>query len=186
MVLEKLTAIKYKNQFSKYKNAFLKFCEFLNLELSGENQHKLDKMMDTKTKKRRQLKRTRLKDIKHKIRVMQDKKLKSSYETMGIQRPDATIITGQIKNNVSLRICGRFVDPEPSRIMLGNNMATTLPKIRGRFILKDNDYTEFQAFRITEEVMGKLHKIPVKKKIESKTTNEKTNSMNFNFDDIEL
>ena len=82
MVLEKLTAIKYKNQFSKYKNAFLKFCEFLNLELSGENQHKLDKMMDAKIKKRRKLRRTKLKDIKHKIRVMQDKKLKSSYETM--------------------------------------------------------------------------------------------------------
>ena len=82
MVLEKLTAMKYKNQFSKYKNAFLKFSEFLNLELSGENQHKLDKMMDAKIKKRRKLKGTKLKDIQHKIRVMQDKKLKSSYETM--------------------------------------------------------------------------------------------------------
>ena len=72
---------------------------------------------------------------------------------MGIQRPDSTIITGQIKNNVSLRICGRFVDKEPSRIMLGNDRATKLPKIRGRFIFKDDEYREFQAFRITEEQM---------------------------------
>lgn len=72
---------------------------------------------------------------------------------MGIQRPDSTIITGQIKNNVAFRVCGRFVDPEPSRIMLGNDMATSIPNIKGRFILKDDDFTEFQAFRFTDEII---------------------------------
>ena len=77
---------------------------------------------------------------------------------MGIQRPDSTIINGQIKNNVTYRICGRFVDREPSRIMLANDMATSLPNIKGRFIVKDSSLTEFQAYYFTRESMplGKL------------------------------
>lgn len=65
---------------------------------------------------------------------------------MGIQRPDSTIISGQIKNNVSYRICGRFVDKEPSRIMLGSEEASTLSNIKGRFIIKDDNFYEVQSF----------------------------------------
>ena len=65
---------------------------------------------------------------------------------MGIQRPDSTIVSGQIKNNVSFRVCGRFVDPEPSRIMLGNERASKLPNIKGRFIVKGDNLQEVQAF----------------------------------------
>jgi len=65
---------------------------------------------------------------------------------MGIQRPDSTIISGQIKNNVSYRVCGRFVDKEPSRIMLGSDTANALPNIKGRFIIKDDDLHEVQSF----------------------------------------
>jgi S-DNA-T family DNA segregation ATPase FtsK/SpoIIIE len=65
---------------------------------------------------------------------------------MEIQRPDSTIVTGQIKNNVSFRICGRFVDKEPSRIMLCCDRASTLKNIKGRFIIKDNDLEEIQCF----------------------------------------
>lgn len=70
---------------------------------------------------------------------------------MGIQRPDSTIISGQIKNNVSYRVCGRFVDKEPSRIMLGTDIANTLPNIRGRFIIKDDDLYEVQSFFFYKE-----------------------------------
>lgn len=65
---------------------------------------------------------------------------------MGIQRPDSTIINGQIKNNVSYRVCGRFVDKEPSRIMLSNDMASKLANIKGRFIVKSNSLQEIQSF----------------------------------------
>lgn len=65
---------------------------------------------------------------------------------MGIQRPDSTIVNGQIKNNVSYRLCGRFIDKEPSRIMLNNDMASTLPNIKGRFIARDDELTEVQCF----------------------------------------
>lgn len=73
---------------------------------------------------------------------------------MGLQRPDSTIINGQIKNNVSLRICGRFVDPEPSRIMLNSDIATTLPSVKGRFIYKDTKTLEFQSLLVTSENMA--------------------------------
>lgn len=65
---------------------------------------------------------------------------------MGIQRPDSGVINGQIKNNVSYRLCGRFVDKEPSRIMLNSDIASGLPNIKGRFIARDNELTEIQCF----------------------------------------
>ena len=111
---------------------------------------------------------------------------------MGIQRPDAMIINGQIKNNVSLRICGRFVDPEPSRIMLGNDSANKLPKIRGRFIWKDDEQIEFQAFRITSDLMGHLYLLEKKtpsvihKKENPTEQKSETAETVFNFDDIEI
>jgi len=70
---------------------------------------------------------------------------------MGIQRPDSTIVNGQIKNNVSFRVCGHFVDKEPSRIMLGNDMASTLDNIKGRFIVKDGYLTEVQTFYYSDK-----------------------------------
>ena len=113
---------------------------------------------------------------------------------MGIQRPDATIVNGQIKNNVSLRICGRFVDPEPSRIMLGNDSANKLLKISGRFICKDDKKIEFQAFRITSELMKSLYLLekkpinndPHKNEEITKQKNETANVAIFDFDDIEV
>ena len=71
---------------------------------------------------------------------------------MGIQRPDSTIVSGQIKNNVSFRVCGRFVDPEPSRIMLSCDRASKLPNIKGRFIVKDDDLFEVQSFYFPNNV----------------------------------
>ena len=65
---------------------------------------------------------------------------------MGIQRPDSTIVSGQIKNNVSYRVCGRFVDKEPNRIMLSCDAASALPNVKGRFIIKDDNLYEVQSF----------------------------------------
>ena len=84
---------------------------------------------------------------------------------MGLQRVDSKIISGQIKNNVPYRICGRFVDKEPSRIMLGSDMASKLSNIKGRFIVKDDDLEEIQAFYFS----GTLSSYPKKiKKVEPK------------------
>ena len=119
---------------------------------------------------------------------------------MGLQRPDSTIINGQIKNNVSTRICGHFVDPEPSRIMLGNDKACELSNTRGRFIFKGGYYSEFQAFYITDNVMpsiqNKIYQFNenskneevIEQQIQSSIEEVSTNSseITFNFDDIEV
>lgn len=120
---------------------------------------------------------------------------------MGLQRVDSTIVTGQIKNNVSMRVCGHFVDPEPSRIMLGNDIATKIPDIKGRFILRGNQFREFQAFYITPESIPHIRDVysyRANDKEQSETKLEETYTtlsndykaqdeksvIDFNFDDI--
>lgn len=65
---------------------------------------------------------------------------------LGIQRPDSSIIDGQIKSNIPFRVCGHYADSPSSIIVLGNNKATALPNIPGRFIA---DNQEIQAYYFT-------------------------------------
>jgi len=59
---------------------------------------------------------------------------------LGIIRPDADVIAGQIKNNLLWRACGYFADPAASRIVLDSDKATTLPPdVKGRFIVGDQE-----------------------------------------------
>ena len=69
---------------------------------------------------------------------------------LATQRPDANILSGQIKNNVNCRICGR-ADTVLSQIILDNTSAAEqIPKdARGRFLL--HDATVFQAYWFDEE-----------------------------------
>ena len=68
---------------------------------------------------------------------------------LATQRPDATIIPGQIKNNIDFRVCGR-ADNVLSQIILDSTAAADqIPKdARGRFITRDG--TVFQAFLFDE------------------------------------
>lgn len=71
---------------------------------------------------------------------------------LGVQRPDAKIITGQIKNNVPVRICGRFADGAASEIVLNNRMATNLPEIKGRFLFQAGSETiQFQGYYFDDD-----------------------------------
>lgn len=72
---------------------------------------------------------------------------------LGVQRPDSSIIDGQIKSNIPLRVCGRFVDPQPSIIVLGDNRAVQLPSIPGRFVA---DNQEIQAYYFRAEQVNNL------------------------------
>lgn len=69
---------------------------------------------------------------------------------LATQRPDANVISGQIKNNLDLRICGR-ADNVLSQIILDNTSAADqIPKdARGRFITGDG--TVFQAYWVEDE-----------------------------------
>ena len=63
---------------------------------------------------------------------------------MATQRPDANILSGQIKNNISYRVCGR-ADDNLSMIVLDSTDATKINKETvGRFINQDGE--EFQGF----------------------------------------
>ena len=88
--------LKYKNQFSKYKNAFLKFCTFQNIFLSQEIQNQLQEMKQAKQKKYRQLKPVTVNELKNKIRGIKDKKLRLSYNIM-INSGLRVFEVGQIK-----------------------------------------------------------------------------------------
>lgn len=69
---------------------------------------------------------------------------------LATQRPDATIIPGQIRSNMDCRICGK-ADSILSQIVLENSDAADLiPKdSAGRFLLHDG--TLFQAYLFDEE-----------------------------------
>lgn len=75
---------------------------------------------------------------------------------IGIQRPDAKVLTGQIKNNVPVRISGRFADKPASEIVLSNSEATKLPEVKGRFLFKVGaDTYQFQAYNFDDKRMLK-------------------------------
>ena len=68
---------------------------------------------------------------------------------LATQRPDATILPGQIRNNMDFRVCGR-ADSVLSQIILDNTSAADqIPKdAKGRFILHDG--TVFQGYLFDE------------------------------------
>ncbi|WP_368233265.1 FtsK/SpoIIIE domain-containing protein [Anaerotruncus rubiinfantis] len=65
------------------------------------------------------------------------------------QRPDATILTGQIRNNIDCRVCGR-ADSVLSQIILdSSDAADRIPKdAQGRFLMHDG--TIFQGYLFDE------------------------------------
>ena len=68
---------------------------------------------------------------------------------LATQRPDANILSGQIRNNIDCRVCGR-ADTILSQIILDSTVAAEqIPKDKaGRFIL--HDVTVFQGFWVYE------------------------------------
>ncbi|MBS5308437.1 MAG: type IV secretion system DNA-binding domain-containing protein [Clostridium sp.] len=80
---------------------------------------------------------------------------------LGIQRPDAKIISGQIKTNVTGRICGRVADGPASEIVLSNTAAAQLPKIGGRMIYQNGgDMEVFQGYFFQDDRDVKKLKVP--------------------------
>lgn len=71
---------------------------------------------------------------------------------LATQRPDATILSGQIRNNLDYRVCGR-ADNVLSQIILDSTAASEqIPKdAQGRFIMHDG--TVFQGYLFDENKM---------------------------------
>lgn len=70
---------------------------------------------------------------------------------LGTQRPDSTVLQGQIKNNLPARICGRMIDIQPSIMILGTPDAVRIPDIKGRFMFSlGADVEVFQSYFFKE------------------------------------
>ena len=79
----------------------------------------------------------------------------------GIQRPDAKVVNGQIKTNVTGRICGRVSDGKASEIVLGNTAAAMLPKVKGRMIYQNaGEMVLFQGYFFDDDKDLRKVKVP--------------------------
>lgn len=65
------------------------------------------------------------------------------------QRPDANILTGQIKSNINYRICGR-ADSVLSSIILDNTEASKVIPIESKGLFVNHANTLFQAYYVNE------------------------------------
>ena len=95
---------------------------------------------------------------------------------LATQRPDATVIKGQIKNNIGARVSGRMVDKEPSMMVLGSPAATKIPEdAKGRFLFSlGAEPIEFQGYLFKDEdvkpgnyqkgivLVGSNHKVEIR------------------------
>ena len=75
---------------------------------------------------------------------------------LATQRPDANVLVGQIKNNLPIRISGRMVDDQASKMVLGNTEATKIGDTLGRFMYTIGaDTFEFQAYNFQDSSLVK-------------------------------
>lgn len=104
---------------------------------------------------------------------------------LGTQRPDAKIITGQIKTNITLRVSGRFADKPTSEIVLGNSDAVRIPNIKGRFLIKNGiEMTEFQSYLFKDTMLRDDVPIPEGALLIEKEGNQLHNSYYDNSDPV--
>lgn len=79
----------------------------------------------------------------------------------GIQRPDANVVNGQIRSNVTGRICGRVPSGKASEIVLDDPSAASLPKVKGRMIYQNaGEMIEFQGYFFDDDKDLRKVKVP--------------------------
>lgn len=82
---------------------------------------------------------------------------------IGVQCGDANIVPGQIKSNISGRVCG-VADDTLSRIILGNGDADTLITKHGRGLFLNQDGVMFRGYLPMEAPRPKAMSAPNEKK----------------------
>lgn len=75
---------------------------------------------------------------------------------LATQRPDAKVLPGEVRNNLDARIAQGRMDTTPSLMALDSDHATRLPKIKGRAILRQGEYSEFQAYFLPPEQLPQV------------------------------
>jgi len=140
MVLDKLSGIKYKNHFSQSKNAFLQFCAFQNIKLSGDTLAKIKELEDTTKKKHRKLKSIEYNHIDSKIKHLKNMKLKLSYQAMMATGLRVSELAGLMPND-----CTVFVDENhPAENSITFSFIGKGRK-NGTAVIKASDYPELHG-----------------------------------------
>jgi hypothetical protein len=71
---------------------------------------------------------------------------------LATQRPDATVLKGELKNNLDCRIAAGRMDTTPSLMVLDSEHATRLPKIKGRGVIRlGGEIETFQGYFAPQE-----------------------------------
>lgn len=81
-MIQHLSQIKHKNEFSQSKNAFLKFIEFQHITLNQKQLNKIKQLEKNTQKKYRRKKFADYKTVDKTIKHIRNQKLKLSYQTM--------------------------------------------------------------------------------------------------------
>lgn len=78
------------------------------------------------------------------------------YLVISTQRPDNTIVSGELKANLDNRIAVSRLDKETSRLILGTDLATQTPLKTGRSLLGVNGkLTPFQIYTVLQKDLKK-------------------------------
>lgn len=76
---------------------------------------------------------------------------------LATQRPDASVLRGELKNNLDCRIAAGRMDTTPSLMVLDSEAATRLPKIKGRGVIRlGGDIETFQGYFAEKEWMDEF------------------------------
>lgn len=81
-MIDELQNVKYKNEFSQYKNALLYFLEFQNKSLNKEQNTKIEELENKTKKKYRKLKEIDFQKVDRTIKHLKNKKLRLCYQTL--------------------------------------------------------------------------------------------------------
>lgn len=109
-IIEKLASLKYRNEFSQYKNALIYFADYQKITLSSEQLNKINTLGTQKKKKYRKLKEVNFKKVDETIKHIKNKKLKLSYQVLlvaglrvselaQITKSDCTLLDNEIVFN---------------------------------------------------------------------------------------
>lgn len=82
LVIDNLSRITYKNQFSQSKNALLYFLKYYNISLDNSYLEKIELCEKSLKRKNRKLSEVKYSDVVNEIANIRNKKLKLSYQTM--------------------------------------------------------------------------------------------------------
>lgn len=81
-MIQYLSEIKYKNEFSQSKNAFFRFLEFKRITLNQEQLSQIKQFEESTQKKYRKKKSVNYKKVDKTIKHIKNQKLKLSYQTL--------------------------------------------------------------------------------------------------------